>query len=98
MMFNLVTLITVGFGILVLYTALCLLGLAAAWLLIPPSLLSKQIGHASGFGDYLRLALLAAALATIGGALGAALESDAAVREAAYGYRPQDRRSEARPT
>jgi hypothetical protein len=98
MMFNLVTLITVGFGILVLYTALCLLGLAAAWLLITPSLLSKQIGHASGFGDYLRLALLAAALATIGGALGAALESDAAVREAAYGYRPQDRRSEARPT
>jgi uncharacterized membrane protein len=92
MMFNLVTLITVGFGIVVLYTALCLLGLAAAWLLITPSLLSEQIGHASGFGDYLRLALLAAALATIGGALGAALESDATVREAAYGYRPQDRR------
>jgi uncharacterized membrane protein len=91
MMFNLVTLITVGFGIVVLYTALCLLGLAAAWLLISPSLLSAQIGHASGFGDYLRLALLAGALATIGGALGAALESDATVREAAYGYRPQDR-------
>ncbi len=90
-MFNLVTLITVGFGIVVLYTALCLLGLAGAWLLISPSLLSQQIGHASGFGDYLRLALLAGALATIGGALGAALESDATVREAAYGYRPQDR-------
>jgi hypothetical protein len=92
MMFNLVTLITVGFGIVVLYTALCLLGLAGAWLLISPSLLSGQIGHASGFGDYLRLALLAGALATVGGALGAALESDATVREAAYGYRPQDRR------
>jgi hypothetical protein len=90
-MFNLVTLITVGFGIVVLYTALCLLGLAGAWLLISPSLLSQQIGHASGFGNYLRLALLAGALATIGGALGAALESDATVREAAYGYRPQDR-------
>jgi uncharacterized membrane protein len=92
MMFNLVTLITVGFGIVVLYAALCLLGLAGAWLLISPSLLSGQIGHASGFGDYVRLALLAGALATIGGALGAALESDAAVREAAYGYRPRDRR------
>jgi hypothetical protein len=93
-MFNLVTLITVGFGIVVLYTALCLLGLAGAWLLISPSLLSQQIGHASGFGDYLRLALLAGALATIGGALGAALESNATVREAAYGYRPQDRGSD----
>lgn len=92
MMFNLVTLITVGFGIVVLYTALCLLGLAGAWLLVSPSLLSEQIGHASGFGDYLRLALLAGALATIGGALGAALESDATVRDAAYGYRPRDRR------
>lgn len=92
MLFNLVTLITVAFGIVVLYIALCLLGLAGAWLLISPSLLSGQVGHACGFGDYLRLALLAAALATIGGALGAALESDATVREAAYGYRVRDRR------
>jgi uncharacterized membrane protein len=92
MMFNLVTLITVGFGIVVLYTVLCLLGLLGAWLLISPSLLSAQIGHASDFGDYLRLALLAGALATIGGALGAALENDATVREAAYGYQPHDDR------
>jgi uncharacterized membrane protein len=92
MMFNLVTLITVGFGIAVLYSALCLLGLAAAWLLISPPLLSEQIGHAAGFSDYLRVALLAGVLATVGGALGAALESDATVREAAYGYRLRGRR------
>ena len=52
--------------------------------------MSAQIGHRSDFGDYVRLALLAGALSTVGGALGSALESDTAVREAAYGYRPRD--------
>lgn len=90
MLFNVVTLITVTFGIAALYATVCLLGLAAAALLIDPSLMAAQIGHRSDFGNYVRLALLAGALATIGGALGSALESDAAVREAAYGYRPRD--------
>jgi hypothetical protein len=86
-LFNLVTLITVGFGIVVLYGAVCAASLAAAGLMIRPSVISGQIGHHAGFGDYLRLALLASALGTAGGALGGALESDAAVREATYAYR-----------
>jgi uncharacterized membrane protein len=90
MLFNIVTLITVAFGIVALYATVCLLSLAAAWLLIGPSLMTSQIGHHADFGDFVRLALLAGALATVGGALGSALESDAAVRDAAYGYRPRD--------
>ena len=62
----------------------------AASLTISPSLMSAQIHSRSDFGDYVRLALLAGALSTVGGALGSALESDTAVREAAYGYRPRD--------
>lgn len=88
MLFNLVTTITVAFGILALFAAVTLASLAAALLTIEPSAVSGQLRHPIGFGDYLRLALLASALATIGGAFGGALESDTAVREAAYGYRP----------
>jgi uncharacterized membrane protein len=86
-LFNIVTLITVSFGIVVLYVAVCVLSLAAAGLMIEPSVISTEIRHHADFADYLRLALLVSALATVGGALGGALESDAAVREAAYAHR-----------
>jgi hypothetical protein len=86
-LFNIVTLITVSFGILALYAGACLIALAAAELVLEPSLMSAQIGHRSDFADYLRLALLAGALATVGGAFGGALETDTAVREATYAYR-----------
>jgi hypothetical protein len=51
--------------------------------------IGAQLGHHADLVTYLKLAWLASSLATIAGALGAGLESDAAVREAAYGYRPE---------
>ena len=86
-LFNLVTLITVAFGIATLYGAVFVLGLLGAGLMLEPSVMAAAIGHRVDFGDYIRLALLAGALATVGGAIGGALESDAAVREATYAYR-----------
>jgi uncharacterized membrane protein len=86
-LFNLATVVTVAFGILTLYAAVFALSLAAAGLMLDPALLTARLGRRSDFGDYLRLALLASALATVAGALGGALESDSAVREAAYAHR-----------
>jgi hypothetical protein len=63
-------------------------------MLITTGVLERQLAHPAGLGTYVALAWLVTSLATLGGALGAALENDRAVREAAYGYRP-DARNEA---
>ena len=88
-LFNLATTGTVVLGVLFLYAALLLLALLTAPVLVPAHLLEENIGHAVGVGDYMKLVLLASALATLGGALGAGLESDEAVRAAAYTYRQE---------
>ncbi len=96
-LFNVATTLTLALGVLTLYIALLLLTITGAALLVDPDALTQQLGHDVGIADYGRLAWLAGSLATIAGALGAGLESDAAVREAAYGYRsPLDAPGEAR--
>jgi hypothetical protein len=87
-LFNIVTTATVGIGVAVLYVALFAAMLVAALLLIPGDLLSMQLSHPAGVADQIRLAWLATSIATLGGGLGAALESHEAVREAAYTYQP----------
>jgi hypothetical protein len=87
-LFNLATTLTVACGVLVLYIAQFAVLLAAALVLLKPTVLAQAVGHGAGMADYLKLVWLAASLATTGGALGAAIESGDAVREAAYAYRP----------
>jgi hypothetical protein len=64
--------------------------LTGAGLAITPGALSQAIGADVGVGDYLDLASFVSSLATVGGALGAGLEIDVAVREGAYAYRGED--------
>lgn len=89
-LFNLATTATVLIGVLALYAALFVLALPAALLLVPQSLFSAALEHRVDVGDYLELAWLISSLATLGGALGAGLETDEAVRQAAYTYRTSD--------
>ncbi|HEY1933340.1 MAG TPA: hypothetical protein VGG99_15110, partial [Acetobacteraceae bacterium] len=96
-LFNIVTAATVGIGVVVLYLALFIAMLASALLLVPGNLLGVQLGHPAGAVDQIRLAWLATSIATVGGALGAALESRETVREAAYTYQPDIRPAAAPP-
>jgi uncharacterized membrane protein len=89
-LFNLATTITITLGVLTLYVALLVVIAAAAATLIAPGVLESELHHSVDAGDYLRLAWVVTSLATLGGALGAAVESDEAVRAAAYGYHPHD--------
>jgi hypothetical protein len=94
LLFNAATASTLLIGVLSLYLALFLFSLGGAGLLITPHLLSQQLGSDVSLADYLRLAWLASSLAMIGGALGAGLETNEAVREAAYAYRPDEQRAD----
>ena len=86
-LFNVATTLTLLLGAASLYAALFALTIGAAAVVIDAGVLGKALGHDADVGDYAALAWMASSLATIAGGLGAGLESDEAVREAAYGYR-----------
>jgi hypothetical protein len=85
---NLATASTVALGVLTLFAALLVITVVCTAVLIPDTVLASELKHSVPGIDYLRIAWVVTSLATIGGALGAAVESDLAVREAAYGLRP----------
>lgn len=94
-LFNLATTATVVFGVTALYLVVFVASLLAALLLIEPSLLGEALKRDTDAWDYVRIAWLSSALGTIGGALGATLETDEAVKEAAYAHRPKPPQSAA---
>jgi hypothetical protein len=89
-LFNLATTVTVVLGVLSLFLALLVISTICTSAVIAPRVMEAQLRHPVSAGTYVRVAMLVTIMATIGGGLGAALESDRAVREAAYGYRPED--------
>lgn len=91
---NAATTITIAIGVASLYVALFVAGGLSVAVLVPPDLLGEQIRQDAGLGEYARLAWLGTSLALLAGALGSLVESDLSVREAAYGYRPDERTEE----
>lgn len=88
-LFNLATSATVAIGFVALYATLVTVALIAAVVLIDSSTLAEVTGRENvGVADYVALAWFSGSLATLGGAVGAGLESDSAIREAAYATRP----------
>ena len=96
-LFNIVTVTTLAIGVVTLYLALFVIMTLAAIVVIPPPAFAHAVGHDPTGWDMARLGWLVSSIATVGGALGTLLESDAAVREATYRPRTPGGRSEDEP-
>lgn len=87
-LFNIVTSLSLLIGLLTLYAALLAVTALGALLLVSMQLFHAVIARPVGAPQYISLIWLVTSLAMVGGALGAGLEADSTVHEAAYGYRP----------
>jgi len=91
-LYNASTLLTLTAGVLICYVALYVVNLVWALFIVNPDVLGNYLHSPRGYGDLFVLAWFVASAATIGGGLGSGLESDEAIRAAAYSKREQDRR------
>jgi hypothetical protein len=93
-LFNASTVLTLSIGVLVMSAAVYVLTLLGSLFFLDSSVLGSSLGRVPALGDHLMLAWLATGLGTVAGALGSGLDSEDAVRRAAYGYRERQRRDE----
>jgi hypothetical protein len=91
-LYNASTLLTLMAGVLICYLALYVVNLAWAFFVLDPAVMSGYVDASLGYRDLFVLAWFVASAATVGGGLGSGLESDEAIRAAAYSKREEDRR------
>ncbi len=91
-LYNASTLLTLTSGVLICYVALYLVNVAWALFILDPHVMGSYLQTRLGYADLFVLAWLVASAATFGGALGTGLESDEAIRAAAYSKREEERR------
>jgi hypothetical protein len=91
-LYNTSTLVTLTTGVLICYLALYAVNLTWALFVLNPAVMGSYLHASFGYGDLFVLTWFVASAATLGGALGTGLESDEAIRAAAYSKREEDRR------
>jgi hypothetical protein len=91
-LYNASTVLTVACGALICYAALYLINMLWALFIVNGQAFQQMVGHPMSGSQHLILSWLVTSAATVGGALGSGLESDEAVRAAAFGKREQERR------
>jgi len=92
-LYNTSTLITLTTGCLICYLALYVVNLLWALFILDPGVMGNYLHASRGYGDLFTLTWFVASAATVGGALGSGLESDEAIRAAAYSKREEERRN-----
>ncbi len=83
-LYNASTVVTVGIGVLVCYVGLLVINLVWALFILNDQVFAFMTRIPLHATEYLTLAWFVASVATVGGALGSGLESDEAIRAAAY--------------
>ncbi|MFB7861239.1 hypothetical protein [Streptomyces sp. NPDC056069] len=91
-LYNTSTVLTVGIGVLVCYAGLMLINVVWALFILNDQVFASMTREPLDATDYWTLSWFVASTATVGGALGSGLESDEAIRAAAYSKREQERR------
>lgn len=92
-LYNASTVVTVGIGVIVCYAGLMVINLVWALFILTDRLFASTTRTPLHATEYWTLSWFVASVATVGGALGSGLESDEAIRAAAYSKREQERRS-----
>ncbi|MFJ9594466.1 hypothetical protein ACIRS3_17045 [Streptomyces virginiae] len=95
-LYNTSTVLTVGIGVIVCYVGLLLINVVWALFIINPQVFTSVTREPLDATNYWTLSWFVASTATVGGALGSGLESDEAIRAAAYSKREQERRQMAK--
>ncbi|MFI6582736.1 hypothetical protein [Embleya sp. NPDC050493] len=91
-LYNASTVVTVGIGVLVCYLGLLIINLLWALFILNDRVFASMTQTPLHAAEYWTLSWFVASVATVGGALGSGLESDEAIRAAAYSKREQERR------
>jgi hypothetical protein len=92
-LYNASTVLTLMAGVLICYLALYVVNLVWALFVLDPAVMGNYVDASLGQTDLFVLAWFVASAATVGGGLGSGLESDEAIRAAAYSKREEERRA-----